>query len=129
MLRGNGARPGVAPDSPADATGVWGVTTANFATGIPWSKNLYYLEDPDGTILATEKGATTVSFTYLGNGSGAIIDNPYNQVLVALFHGNAKGMNYLHADGHAFYSQPYNTFGPGGTPTVPYGPWTRLKGD
>ncbi|MDP2816662.1 MAG: DUF1559 domain-containing protein, partial [Rectinemataceae bacterium] len=127
MLRGNGAGPAPAPsDGPS---GMWGVAYTATDPNVAWSANLYSLEDPDGTILLTESGSTAASFNYLGNGSRSVRDNPDSQVSEVPFHGNKKGMNYLHCDGHAFYSKPFSTFGPGGTPTVPRGPWTRVKGD
>jgi prepilin-type N-terminal cleavage/methylation domain-containing protein/prepilin-type processing-associated H-X9-DG protein len=132
MLRGNSARPGAAPGSPADATGVWGVTTANFGTGVPWSVKVYSLEDTSGTILLTERGSTDISFNYQGNGSRSVIDCPDNQVsepTIPMFHGNARMMNYLYCDGHAATYRPQDTIGPGGSLTQPRGPWTRLKGD
>jgi prepilin-type processing-associated H-X9-DG protein len=131
MLRGDNAGPWATKPGPGVTHGVTYVADEDNAAlpFSPWSASLYSLADPDGTILLTERGSTAAAANILGNNGGAIVDNPENQVSVALFHGNAMSMNYLHCDGHAFNSKPYSTVGPGGTPTVPRGSWTRIKGD
>jgi prepilin-type N-terminal cleavage/methylation domain-containing protein/prepilin-type processing-associated H-X9-DG protein len=125
MSRGSSAGSGAAPsDGPSF---IWGIGNSVNDPDPPWGAKISQIVDPSGTILLTERGSAVGSNNLLGNGSKSVTDNPNGQVSGVMFHGN--GMNYLHCDGHAIFSRPYDTIGAGGTLIQPRGPWTRVKGD
>jgi prepilin-type N-terminal cleavage/methylation domain-containing protein/prepilin-type processing-associated H-X9-DG protein len=121
---------GVPPDGAGVSGGswAWGVASSS-VDGVtpPWSAKLTLIVDPSDTILLGERSSVN---NVLGNNSCVQVDDPLMQIDGGLLHGSGRRlMNYLYCDGRVKEMKPSDTLGPAGNLDVPYGQWTRAKGD
>ncbi|MCK4981386.1 MAG: hypothetical protein KAS17_00610, partial [Victivallaceae bacterium] len=108
---------------------IWGITstshpTWNWALPNPWSVKLSSLREPSNTLMLAEYYEG-----YIGNTSHTGINNVANLKANAAFGSHSLKNNFLYTDGHAKKSRVEETYGIGGSDTVPRGAWTRVKGD
>lgn len=109
---------------------LYGVAYYNYSTLTYWTLKQTDFEDPSGTIVYSESfGASN----QLGQDSNCVIDNPTGIVGARLPLPHASASNYSFGDGHAATVKPLATVGKWGTRIgaldVPFGMWTRAKGD
>lgn len=86
-------------------------------------------KEASGTILLTEVVSEDNVLGYApGSGKRGVISSPYTQSVDMVVPLHSGKFNYLMCDGHVEAINPNATYGTG-TPTVPFGMWTRRSDD